>query len=183
MGNIWNFSEEKLQEVWMDVPNIDSLRSRILNIHPDTIATLVDPKTSVPEAAICLHDVGNDLTEIIHALKNVYGYLEYYGSKGPNPNRHVAVFFAKFYADDAALRYYAAREHLAEAIVFMLDIDEADLKPFVHQYEGKGPAVGKFLRKEFPAHPITESVQALASSPDYDKAQNSVNEKGLPVTH
>lgn len=95
----------------------------------------------------------------------------WYREREDPPNEHLAVFFGRFYADDAALRLYAAGEHLAEAIVCMLEISSSELKKYRRtgrdDHGSKQSVVGKFLKAEMPDHPVTKAISALITSKEW----------------
>jgi ribosomal protein S13 len=93
------------------------------------------------------------------------------------PNESDAVFFGKFYADDAALRMYAAGEHLANAIINMLEIKK-ELQEFKKQKLAKKKnvvsrqaIVGNYLIENEPSHEITKAIVKLKESDEWQKTR------------
>ena len=121
------------------------------------------PGSKIPIAAVCLQDVTSTLQEVKHALFEALAYILWYRERKNPPNEHLAIFFGRFYADDATLRLYAAGEHLAEAIVCMLEIDKESLRKYrkTGRPDDQGSqqsAVGKVLKAEMSSHPITGAI-------------------------
>lgn len=102
-------------------------------------------------------------------MRYVNASLTEYGmEKGTEPaNEMAAVFFGRFYADDTALRLYSAGEHLAEAIIFMLEISDQQLKKYRRPQRSQQSVVGHFLAKEEPRHPITRAALKLSQSKEW----------------
>lgn len=102
-------------------------------------------------------------------MRYVNASLTEYGmEKGTEPaNEMAAVFFGRFYADDTALRLYSAGEHLAEAIIFMLEISDQQLKKYKRPQRSQQSVVGHFLAEEEPHHPIMRAVLKLSQSKEW----------------
>src|SRR5262249_43207456 len=77
------------------------------------------------------------------------------------------------YADDVALRLYAAGEHVANFIVAFLNIPEDDLKPYKEDIRitSRQAIVGRYMVGEKPGHKITAAIQALLRSDDWRKTR------------
>lgn len=93
------------------------------------------------------------------------------------PDERGAVFFGKFYADDAALRIYAAGEHLANAIVNMLEINK-QVREFKKTKLAKRKnvlsqqaIVGNYLIEHEPDHEVTKAILKLKDSDDWKKTR------------
>ena len=154
------------------LPNVIEIRKASLQFQPDFISFGFPPGSTIPIAAVCLQDVTSTLQEIRHALFEAFAYLLWYRERANPPNENLAVFFGRFYADDVALRLYAAGEHLAEAIVCMLEIDGADLQRYrkANRRDDQGSKqsiVGKFLLAEMPSHPVTKAISDLVRSKEW----------------
>lgn len=155
-----------------ELPDIIELRKTTLRLQPDFISFSYPPESRIPIAAVCLQDVTSTLQEVRHALFEALAYILWYRERTEPPNNHLAVFYGRFYVDDVALRLYAAGEHLAEAIVCMLEIDRERLRKYrkTGRPDNQGSqqsAVGKFLQAEMPAHPITKAVSVLIASKEW----------------
>ncbi len=164
--------KEAGNKIGADLPNVTEIRKQTLHLQPDFISIGFHPGSRIPIAAVCLQDVTATLQEVRHALFEALAYILWYREIADPPNEHLAIFFGRFYVDDAALRLYAAGEHLAEAIVCMLEIESRDLKKYRktgrHDDLGsKQSALGKYLLAELPNHPITKAVSELISSKEW----------------
>lgn len=98
----------------------------------------------------------------------------WYRDNSESPNESLAIFFGRFYADDTALRLYAAGEHLAKAIVSMLEISNQDLQIARKAARSDGSAgeqitVGKFLTKMRPNHSVTAAIVKLIGADEWQK--------------
>lgn len=155
-----------------ELPDVVEIRTAALQLQPDFISMQYPPGSTIPIASVCLQDVTSTLQEVRHALFEALAYILWYREKSDPPNDHLAVFFGRFYVDDAALRLYAAGEHLAEAIVCMLEIDKESLRKYrktgrPDNHGSQQSALGKYLRAEMSAHPITEAICELIRSEEW----------------
>ena len=91
----------------------------------------------------------------------------YYSERVQPAQPDQAVFFGKFYLDDAALRLYAVGEHMAEAIMCMLEVEEKGLKSYRERGSSRQVAVGKYLQKEKPESELTLAVEELLALEDW----------------
>lgn len=159
-------------KIGAELPNVTDIRKATLHLLPDFISMGFPPGSRIPIAAVCLQDVTSTLQEVRHALFEALAYILWYRERKNPPNEHLAIFFGRFYVDDAALRLYAAGEHLAEAIVCMLEISSADLKKYrktgrPDDLGSKQSALGKYLMAELPDHPVTKAISALVASKEW----------------
>src|SRR5215213_169591 len=121
--------KETAARVEKGLPNILDLRKATLFFQPDFISRQFPPGSDIPIAAVCLQDATLTLKEVRYALFESIAHIVWYREKQEPPDENAAVFFGKFYADDAALRLYAAGEHLASSLVNMLQIKK-ELRDF-----------------------------------------------------
>jgi hypothetical protein len=75
-----------------------------------------------------------------------------------------AVFFERYYADDAALRLYSAGEQLASAVKYMLEVADAKLRGRKEVRGSRLLAVTKHLESERPDHKVTRALLSLKVS-------------------
>ena len=169
--------KETAARVESGLPNLTEIRKATLSLQPDFISMGFPPGSTIPIAAVCLQDVTSTLQEVRYALFESLAHLVWYLEKSEPTNEHLAVFFGRFYADDAALRLYAAGEHLAKAITCSLGISNPDLKK--HRKTGRRDdqgseqsAVGKYLKAERFDHPITKTIVKLI---DHDEWLQTIN--------
>ena len=114
--------KETSARVEKKLPNVVDVRTASLYLQPDLISMGFPTGSTIPIASVCLQDATSALEEARYALFEALAHIVWHREKCEPPNETFAVFFGKFYADDAALRIYAAGEHLANAIINMLEI-------------------------------------------------------------
>lgn len=169
--------KETAAKVERELPDIGELRIATLHLQPDFISLGFPPGSAVPVAAVCLQDVTSTLEEVRYALIESLAHIMWYREKCEPPNEGNAVFFGRFYADDAALRIYAAGEHLANAIISMLEIKK-DLQDFKKlkltkskNIVSKQAIVGNYLIENVPDHEITKAIRKLKDSEEWEKTR------------
>jgi len=155
------------EKISQKIPDLEKLRGMALHFAPDFLSMNFTPKSTVPEASVYLNDALCTLEQAVYALSEVFAYRTWYLEKTKPPNETTAVFFGRFYADDAALRLYPAGEHLANGIVMMLEIGDQDLEPHKQKRTSQRSIVGHFLKKQKAHHPITKAVTKLAGSKEW----------------
>ena len=158
-----------------DLPNVVGVRTATLNLQPDIISMGFPEGSNIPQAAVCLQDATSTLQEVRYGLFEAIAHLVWYREKSDPPNETFAVFFAKFYADDTALRMYAAGEHLANAIINMLEIERkvSDFKRTKNNPNvlSKQAIVGMYLIENEPTHPLTAAVRPLKESDEWKRTR------------
>lgn len=166
---------ETAKKVENELPNVHDVRVASLELNPDMISIGFPAGSSMPIAAVCLQDATSSLAEARYALLEALAHLAWYRDKSEPPNEDLALYFGKFYADDIALRLYASAEHLANAIINILDIESkiADFKKSKKLGVSSQQAiVGKYLAKNLPTHEITKAVLSLRASQDWKKTRD-----------
>jgi hypothetical protein len=169
--------KETSATVEKELPNVLDVRTASLYLQPDFISMGFPSGSTVPIASVCLQDVTSALEEARYALLEALAHIVWYREKCEPPNEPLAVFFGKFYADDAALRMYAAGEHLANAIENMLEVEKE-----VSDFKRSNPAksrnvvskqalVGIYLIENYPDHEITKAIRRLKESIDWKKTR------------
>ena len=166
--------EETVARIEKQLPDVTDLRIATLNLQPDHISAGFPPQSTIPIAAICFQDVTSTLQEVRYALYESLSHLVWYREKIEDPNERLAVFFSRFYADDAALRLYATGEHLARAIVSMLEISNQELMESRKTAGRDGIAseqatVGKYLKAVQPNHSVTAAILKLVGPVEWRK--------------
>jgi len=162
----------ELKRISKETPDLSDSHERLRDISPELVFANFTPESNVPLALGCLRDAVNTYEEARYATHEVFAHRMWYLEKKQPPNEKAAIFFSRFYVDDAALRLYSAGEHLANGIIMMLEINDKDLEP----YKKKGSRervsqqsiVGHFLRKQKPDHPVTREVSKLVDSKEWD---------------
>src|SRR5829696_9109463 len=84
------------------LPDVITVRKASLQLQPDFISFGFPPESKIPIAAVCLQDVTSTLQEVRHALFEALAYILWYREREDPPNEHLALFFGRFYADDAS---------------------------------------------------------------------------------
>lgn len=161
------------------VPAVNELRKIALGLHPAMISMQCPVGSRLPVAAVCFHDATSTLQEVRYALFEALAHLWWYREHQNPPNDPLAIFFGRFYIDDVALRLYATGEHLANAIISMLEISSNDLKSHRTATAGQGSeqaVVGRYLIAEKPNHPITIAIVNLITGTKWLDAINYRNE-------
>jgi hypothetical protein len=159
--------DPELRLISQEIPDLGNLQDMTNNLSPDFNSVYFPPKSYVPMAAVCLQDATQTLTEARYALHEVYAHRIWYLEKKQPPNKEAATFFARYYADDAALRLYAAYEQLTDGIVMMLEITNEDLKPYKQKGVSQRVVIGHFLKERKKDHPITGAIIRLLESKEW----------------
>ncbi|MFN2390490.1 MAG: hypothetical protein ABR566_00840 [Pyrinomonadaceae bacterium] len=158
------------------LPSVHDIQIATLNFSPDIISIRFPPESKIPIAAVCLQDATSSLEEVRYALLESLMQIVWYREKCKPPNERYAIFFGKFYADDTALRMFAVKEHLTEAIINILGFSKQDLKDFRKNMQSdKLTNIGKSLRNTSPIHPIANPICKLVESDDWIKTMNYRN--------
>jgi hypothetical protein len=151
-----------------ELPNLSKLMN-MLRASPDGLALACPDTSKLPTALICFKDAVDVLEEARYALSEVYAHQIWYLEKAEPPNSKAAVSFCRFYANDVSFRLYSAAEHLANGIIMMLDITDAELECSKSKRTSQQSIIGNYLRKEKPGHPITEAIIRLADSKEWQE--------------
>lgn len=157
-----------LAEISKQLPDLTDVRDIILSLSPGFLPIKFPPKSSIPVAAACLHDALRSVEEATYAFHEILAHRKWYLEKRETPNEPTAIFFSKFYADDVALRLYSAGEHLANALLFMLEVSKHDLE----RYRKKNRislqnVVGHYLINEHPNDPVSREIMKLKESREW----------------
>lgn len=156
-----DISPEKLLKIRANLPNAAEVQGRLL-LPVDFMAQAAGPRSKVGIAAVSLRDASEVACEAVYALEEAYTHVTYYREECPDaPNEATAVFLGKFYADDVALRLYAAGEHVANFIIAFLNIKETDLAPYREKYTSLQATVGNYMFKQNSAHEIASALKGL----------------------
>lgn len=167
-------SKKELNDIINSLPNLTTLKSKILGLHPDLISTSYNANSTIPIAIVCLKDALQTLFEANYALRESYAHKIWYKEK--SQNNLSSFFFEKFYMDDVALRLYSAAEHLAYAIKYMLRISDKSLKKVNKSSISLANKIGKYLLKHRPDHNLSNAVNALVRNASWLKAINYRND-------
>lgn len=164
--------EDTLKELSKELPDLRELHILVLTLSPDFISMKMPPESEIPIAAVCLQDSVSVLVDASHAFHEILAHRSWYLEKRETPLERTAIHFTRYYADDLALRLYSASEHLANAIIYMLEISEQALSRYKKNRVSKQSVVGHFLIKEKPNHPVTREICKLVDSEDWCKTKD-----------
>ncbi len=190
MARGW-LDDKTLEVIARELPNLENIMRTILSLDINTISMRFPPNNLIPVAAVCLNDCKNVVSEAMYAFHESLANKIWYGEKRDPPCEISAIYYSRFYADDVAIRLYSASEHLAKAIVFMLEIEDSSLKKYRTKNTSLQTAVGKYLMAEKPDHPISAAVKKLIDGGEWDKTIGYRNKlvheqppalKGLGIT-
>jgi len=103
------------------------------------------------------------MEEIHLALHEFHAHRIHYRSKKNPPESMTATWLERFFLDDAALRIYAAWQHLQDGLRYMEGIPEGDLKPYKRRFRSRS-SVSLYLEKERPQLKESARVAAFESA-------------------
>ena len=164
--------KKALANLTKELPDVRQLHRLVLALAPDFISIKFPPESSIPVAAVCLRDATEALLDARYALHEAFAHRVWYLEKRDVPSEGAAAYYGRFYADGTALRLYAAGEHLANAIICMLEITDQELE--AHRKKGRisqQVVVLYYLKNEKPTHPVTQAVLRLAKSKEWKEAR------------
>ncbi len=159
--------DESFDQITKQLPDLEMLAKKIMKFAPDFISIKCTADSNVPVAAVCLQDVLNTLLGVRTALREYHSHGIWYLEKCNPPNNDLAIVMMTYYIDDAVARLYSAGEHLANAIICMLDTTDDQLEPHRKNRVSQQSIVGHYLAAEFPNHPVTNAVMRLAKSAEW----------------
>jgi len=158
---------DKMKSIQERLPDLSDVMRKVRILSPDTISIRTGPKSRIPIAAVCFNDAFSTLEETHYAIRESYAHEVWYREETNPPDQLTSNYFVRFYCDDAALRLYAAIEHLANAILAMVPTNKSILKRYRSKRVNLAAAVRKYLVNHRPNHSVTKSVSKLAQSQDW----------------
>lgn len=162
--------DEILKELASQIPDLSGLWDMLVNLSPGFLPIKFPASSSIPIASVCLYDATRTAQAASYAFHEILAHRKWYMEKRDSPLEGTATAFSVFYADDTALRLYSAGEHLANAIVFMLELSKADLGPYRKSKRVSLQVVlGHYLIHERPDDSITKAILKLVKSKDWLK--------------
>jgi hypothetical protein len=164
-----------IEQIEQRLPGLQELQRVTVRFAPGFVAIGCRPDSGLPVAGVCLDDAVRAISWTRFALMEARCYLVWYRDRHHPPRLIEAAAFARFYADDAALRLYSAGEHLANAILNILSIDSATFNPSKKQFTSIQGRLARHLKAKFPGQPITESVLSLSKDREWLRAVNYRN--------
>lgn len=141
-------------------------------LDPVQIAAGFPHQSTIPNASVCLSDSMHTLSAAGYALHEAYAERIWYGERSTPLKPMEAVFFARFFADDCALRLYAAGEQLADAVVAFLEIGASDLTPYRKKFTSRQATVGAYLAEARPRDGVTNILQRLRGSTGWEQMRH-----------
>lgn len=160
--------KETYQLATQRLPNIDLLKRKIVFLNADLISLKFKSDNNFPIASVCFQDANRILSEAWYALLESFAHKIWFFEKSIPPDEITGVFFARYYADDTALRLYSAAEHLAKAIVYIFNIDDESIKK--NRAGSRFGTVRKFLTENESSHLISQTIDKLYLSDNWKKA-------------
>ncbi len=167
-----SLDKEILTEISSKIPSLKYLQEIVPRFAPDLISIRFSPESAIPVAAVCLQDTLSALEEANYALHESIACRIWYLEKCDPANKGMALFLQKFYLDDVTLRLYSAGEHLAEAIISLLDVKDEELGHYKRRKISRQAVLGEYLKNELPSNPITHVVMKLAKSGEWLKTMD-----------
>jgi hypothetical protein len=161
--------DESLDQISGQLPDFETLNKTVIKFSPDIISIKCPIESNIPVAAVCLRDMVKTLLSVRIALHEYHSHRIWYREKSDPPNEPLAIIMMRYYVDDAVARLYASGEHLANAIIFMLDVTDKQLKPYRNKRTSQQIIVGQYLASEQPKNRITHAVINLAKSAEWIK--------------
>lgn len=163
---------ETIERIAKELPDLENLGIPLMKLFPDFISIKYPAESNVPVAAICLQDTLNSLLQVRIGLNECFQHKIWYREKCTPPNEELAIIYMRFYIDGIVSQLYAAGEHLANAIICMLEITERELEKYRNQRVSQQSILGHYLASEQAANPITKAVLALAESREWKKSMS-----------
>lgn len=159
--------DDELSRIEAGLPDVIHLRVKSLQMDPSFMYLAFPLGCDIPVTAICLQDATDVLAHSRIALHEFYAHGIYYRRYKQPADEKAAVLMERFFLDDLALRLYAAAEHLASAIIFMLELNDYDLAPYKVERQSKQSIVGHYLAEKLPELEISRAIENLAQCRDW----------------
>ncbi len=174
----FKLSKERGAEIKSKLPvKIGEVYEQVIRLTPPFVALPGGPKERLSRAVVCLQDAAGMGQEVVYALSEALAHIAWYRDEHPAaPKQLEAVFFGKYYADDATLRLYAAGEDVAEFVIDFIGMDRRDLtNSKTKKKESKASKLGAYLLRKKPKERITKLLQKLINNGDWKKAMDYRN--------
>jgi len=161
-------------DVWDHIKGLlPDLKSRFDQVHswdPNMIAVAFHHESDIPVAVVCLIDTVRTVAAVRYALLECYAHGVYYRDVAQPREEMSAVWFERYYVDDAVFRLYAAAEHLANGLILMFEITDDQLAPFKKRTTSQQAAIGRLLMTQKPDLGISRALEALVASKEWRAA-------------
>lgn len=165
----------ELAEIAALLPSLGDLEGLVRHLDCGVLSTAFPHQSPVPIAAVAFADAYQTLTGVRYALHEFHAHGRSYRGLRP-PKEDAAVFFERYYLEDAAFRLYNAAEDAADAIRMMLEISQADLRPYREKRSSLQAQVGAFLIASRPDDPMAAAVRALIGTAAWGEAMKFRND-------
>jgi hypothetical protein len=157
----WLLDKDEYETIYKSFVPIytEALSEIISSFNPEPITQQLGPKNKIAVGVICVNDAYDFLKEAWWLLHEAFCYFQHINRIKKNE----LFFIPRIYADDTCLRLYSSSEHLASAIVNILEID-------LLRSEGiKSLAcrVGNYFLQELPQHELSSSIKKLVTTKEW----------------
>lgn len=159
--------ESVLAGVDARLPQVLQSRDIARSLMPDLLSAQFDPGSYIPIASVCFQDCTETMVGVRIALFEYLAHGKYYREVREPVLEPTAILFERFFLDDASFRLYSAGEHLPNAVVFMLNLSDADLAPYRLKRTSQQSIVAAYLRRKLPNSPVTKDLLVLGSSVEW----------------
>ena len=161
-------SSAQIAEIEAKLPKVCSIQRKLV-LPIDLIAAKLPPESKMDISLVNLRDASEVACEVEYALYEALSYHVRINGSDEN-DKYIFIQRCKFYLDDAALRLYAAAEHIANFILNFWAIDTRKLEPYRKDKRASlASTVGLFLIAEMPSLEITIFTKELAKDPNWQK--------------
>jgi hypothetical protein len=173
--SLFLLDEETIERITNELPKLDGSDMAVMKLAPDFISIRYPAESNIPIAAVCLQDTLHALLQVRLGLNECFRHKIWYQEKCSPPNEKLAVIFMRFYIDAIVSQLYAAGEHLANAIICLLDLAEGQLEKYRNNRVSQQSILGHYLANEEADNPITKAVLELAGSKEWRKTMDYRN--------
>lgn len=165
-----NLAPSESRKIEEKLPQLEYVMSTVLHFSPDLISVKFSPDSSIPIASICLRDSVEVLCDVKFALFEAFAHKVWFENYEPESKRWVGIHFARFFADDAALRLYSAGVHLAEGLKIIFEISKKELSKSANRSRTNHRlvAIADYLKIQRPNIKITKLIQDLIASKEWN---------------
>jgi hypothetical protein len=122
---------------------------------------MMEKRCSGAFPAVAFDDAHEAFAQARYSLAEALGHRIWFRQRKTPPDPMSGRWFESYYLSDAAMRLYAAGEHLARAIVYMLDLKDSELGRYRGKRASAQSAVARYLHRERPGHELTAAVDSL----------------------
>lgn len=147
-------------------PEVLPLLERANRLHPKMLAVGFDEGSLVPAAAVCIRDLAHTVAEARYAMLRAAHHCPQ-SAEDTASAAASSVFFQRFYLDDAALRIYAAAEHLVTAVTHMFGLSEGQLRECGKGRQSRPILALAYLERAQPESALAISVRGLLDDDDW----------------